>query len=105
MRELTREKRQAVILMHEEIFSNVRIAHLGDCSESTVSRLKKRFKTEETVDKKPRSGRSTLSSKCLMLYCHDYAVKVDLRVCFTCKRMECVHVCHCQSQKTSKETL
>lgn len=63
MCEVTPKKRQAIILMHQESISNVRIAHRCGCSESTVSRLIKRFKTEGTVDKKPRSGRPRLSSK------------------------------------------
>ena len=60
---ITGEKFQAVILMHQENISIVRVAHLRDCSESTVSCLIKIFETEGTVDKKPRSGRLRLPSK------------------------------------------
>ena len=65
MCELNLEKCQAVILMHQENISNVRIAHRCDCSESTVSPLLKSFKTEGTLDKKlrSRSDRPRLPSK------------------------------------------
>ncbi|XP_055944608.1 uncharacterized protein LOC129975570 [Argiope bruennichi] len=64
MCELTRDKRQAVILMHQENISNVKIAHRCDCNESTVFSLIKRFKTEGNVDKTPRGGHPRLSYKC-----------------------------------------
>ena len=50
--------------MHEANVSNVvRIAHPCDCSESTVSSLKKSYKTEGTAAKKPKTGRPRLSFK------------------------------------------
>ena len=49
--------------MHQEIISNVRIAHRCDCSESIISRLIKRCKTEEFLEKMPRSDYPMLSFK------------------------------------------
>ena len=38
------------------------VTAIGDCSESTVSRLIKKFKIKRTVDKKPRNYCSKLST-------------------------------------------
>ena len=63
MCKLTHDKLQAYIWMHQEIISNVRIAHRCDCSESIISRFIKRFKTEELLQKMPRSDHLMLSFK------------------------------------------